>query len=131
MNLNAEIVQTLRSSLPGLEAVYLFGSVAKGEDRPGSDLDIAVSTTVKGSVNTALRQLLERQFGRAVDIIDLHRAPTILQKEVLTGGQLLWSADKVKTELYELYIWASYQKLCDERSGILEDGLRTGRFYQP
>jgi predicted nucleotidyltransferase len=27
---------------PGLAAVWLYGSVARGEDRPGSDLDIAV-----------------------------------------------------------------------------------------
>ena len=36
------IVEALQSRLPGLLAIYAFGSRAQGTARPDSDLDLAV-----------------------------------------------------------------------------------------
>lgn len=45
--LEADIRYLLRSSIPGLKAVYLFGSCARGELRSSSDLDLLVVTKAR------------------------------------------------------------------------------------
>lgn len=130
MTRNDLIVEKLQKGWPGLQAVYLFGSVAKGEARPGSDLDIAaLGQSVKGvAFNLGLE--LSRDLGVDVDLIDLAHAPTVLQKEVIEHGHLLWTSNPLETEFFALRVWSSYQKLCEERREIVEEGLATARFYR-
>ena len=72
-------VERLRRAFRGRErgvaAVYLFGSVARGERRPGSDLDVAVllePAPERGtfeSLRLDLRAELESDFGRDVGLV--------------------------------------------------------------
>ncbi len=56
-------VQTLagaaRATVPGVLAVWMFGSVARGDDHPGSDLDVALVVPQETS-ETALADYRER-----------------------------------------------------------------------
>ena len=56
----------------GVTGIWLFGSVARGDDDEQSDLDIAVSTDADGLdavvVRGRTREYLEPIMGRAVDV---------------------------------------------------------------
>ena len=77
-------VERLRQAFMGHErgvaAVYLFGSVARGESRPGSDLDVAVllePAPERGafeSLRLGLRAELESELGQEIDFVVLNKA---------------------------------------------------------
>jgi predicted nucleotidyltransferase len=75
----------------GIERIRLFGSVARGEDKPQSDIDILIEFPAghEPSFNDfGIGSEIERMFdGRHVDIVDLKRAnkqllPSILEDAV-------------------------------------------------
>ncbi len=55
----------------GVKGVRVFGSVARGEDRPGSDIDLLVDINPKTSAFDLmdLRKALETLLGRSVDVV--------------------------------------------------------------
>ncbi|MEJ0035071.1 MAG: nucleotidyltransferase domain-containing protein [Gammaproteobacteria bacterium] len=81
----------LSSALPTAWAVYVYGSVARGDERPDSDLDIAVllPPTVQISDKLGLMAELSRTTGREVDVVSLRDAGLDLVHEVLKDGQQL------------------------------------------
>ena len=75
---------------------YVFGSVARGQPRPRSDVDVAVLFATPPSFK-AIDQLtaeLERVTRRRVDLVDLRRAPPLLAHEVVSAGRLLVARDE-------------------------------------
>lgn len=88
-----DLVDRLRRAVADLPAVRLavvFGSVARGEERPGSDMDVAVRLDPDSS---ALRQEIEAALGRAagreVDVVYLDEAPPLLRFEIGADGVVL------------------------------------------
>ena len=81
-----------------VQAVYLFGSIARGTARTGSDVDVGVLFD-----SPPLRQLngprftiegeLERALGRPVDLVVLNDAPVDLRMRVLRDRRLLIDCD--------------------------------------
>jgi predicted nucleotidyltransferase len=129
------LVEAIRERFPIVQEIYVFGTMATGEERPDSDLDLAIHAS-KGLRFDRLELIefaaqLAMSVGRPVDLVDLQAAPTVLQKEVIAYGALLFTADPFATEMFELFIWSSYQRLNEERREIIEAGLASGRFYQP
>ena len=82
----------------GVIAVYLFGSFARGSERPESDVDVAVlyadapAKTFDG-LPLALEERLERQLGRTVQVVVLNHASADLIHHVLMDGKLLIDRD--------------------------------------
>ncbi len=78
--------------------VYLFGSVARGDALPDSDLDVAVlyradpPHTLEGS-GVRLAGELEQITGKSVDVVVLNRAPVDLVHRVLRDGILIFESD--------------------------------------
>lgn len=79
MNTTQEIVDLLRQfkrdagEKYGIEQLALFGSVARGEQREDSDIDVCVKlrkTTFRTYMT--IREELERLFRRKVDLLTLH-----------------------------------------------------------
>ena len=73
---NKEILKILRSEKKylnknfGLASIGLFGSYAKGEQRPGSDIDLLVELTEpKFDFLAGLQIYLENKLGHPVEII--------------------------------------------------------------
>jgi predicted nucleotidyltransferase len=84
---------------PALVCAYLYGSAARGEDRRGSDLDVAVlfrstpPATLDGlAFDIAGR--IERIIGKPVDIVVLNRAAPDLVHRVLRDGVLVCENDR-------------------------------------
>lgn len=106
MDINPEAWRRASEALDrrfGLEVLWLYGSAAKGTDRPDSDLDLGALFTRRPSgydlFKTALD--LEDLLGRKVDLVDLDRAGPILGMQVLKSGQLLF--DAVPRRRYEFF----------------------------
>lgn len=51
----------------------IFGSVARGDNRPDSDVDICVDMPGKMRLVLGLKIFLEELFGTSVDLIRRHR----------------------------------------------------------
>jgi predicted nucleotidyltransferase len=82
----------------GIVAAYLFGSVARGSARTGSDVDVAIlySTAPEASLEgspLALEAEIEKQLALPVQIVVLNTAPVDLVHRVLRDGLLLIDLD--------------------------------------
>ena len=83
----AQVCADLKAAEPvlrtiGVDALWLFGSVARGEAVPESDVDIAVDMTPDTAlgVRNRIRAELERRLGRTVGLTEAGRMkPYILQ----------------------------------------------------
>jgi predicted nucleotidyltransferase len=69
-------LRTVLEAFPYIVLALVFGSVAEGRARPGSDLDIAVAArhALSAEQKMALISALATHTGRPVDLIDLNTA---------------------------------------------------------
>lgn len=122
-----KIARHLQGALPGVEAIYLFGSYASGDFDESSDLDVAVLLSSKSDA-VALWRLsgeLADIAGVPVDLVDLGAASTVLQYQVLTKGRRLW-AKSSSVGLFEAFVLSEKTALDTARAGVLEDVQRDG-----
>jgi uncharacterized protein len=95
------------NEVPSAVAVYVFGSVARGSDGPGSDIDIAVlmheppSPTLMGP-QLSLEGRLEHELGRRVDLVILNAASADLVHRVLRDGDLILERDRSRRVRFEV-----------------------------
>jgi len=124
-------VTFLKKTVPALLVVYRFGSDAQGTARPGSDIDLAVLAQNRLVPNTLveLQQGLATILHREVDLIDLRATSTVMQMQVLSTGECLFSGNDRARELFEMVVYSSYARLNEERSGILDDVRTRGSVY--
>lgn len=101
---------TLRTALRAddrVAAAWLFGSEARGEARPDSDIDVGV-LFVDPPLRTLLGQPwtladeLSRLTGRPVDLVVLNDAPVDLIHRVLRDGRLLLGHDSPERVRFEV-----------------------------
>ena len=129
------VISIVSEYWPEVEAIYLFGSHAAGEAWPSSDLDLALLLPPAVARRERLIALhdarfeLERASGGEVDLVNLREVPTVVQNEIIHHGRRIHEPDRYAAESFEMQVLSAYQKLNQERAGILEDGLRGGRFY--
>ena len=74
----------------GAYNVRIFGSVARGEDNPDSDLDLLVDIELGRSLldRIALKQELEDFLGCQVDVVKSQNLPTLIREKVLS--EAIW-----------------------------------------
>ena len=56
----------------GVRSMQIFGSMARGEEHDGSDVDIFVDMPPKAFKVVGLKQYLQELLGRAVDVVRNH-----------------------------------------------------------
>jgi predicted nucleotidyltransferase len=111
--LRNQIVPTLRSWFAahgqGLVAAYLFGSVARGQERSDSDVDIGVVLGTHRSPTLAeldrlapMQQQLTELLQREVDLVPLDSASPDLRHHVLVDHVLLLEGDHDARVEYEI-----------------------------
>jgi predicted nucleotidyltransferase len=79
----------------GIAELSVFGSVARGEDRPGSDIDllyVRVPGNDLGMSYFALQEDLEELFGRPVDLVPKEGLHRVIRDQVIADAQVLYAA---------------------------------------
>lgn len=124
------ITDYLVASLPSLQAVYLFGSQATGETTPASDVDLAVllPAPLAAEQRWHLSGELADRLGADVDLIDLRQASTVLQHQVVTGGQRLWHRG-LDSDEFELMVQSEYWDLAIQRRQLIADIKQRGSVH--
>lgn len=105
MRLTPHQIDTIKTTVQhvlgeGVRLVMVFGSCARGQARPDSDLDIAVDA---GTVMTAMQHIalvsaLAELTGRPVDLVDLRTVGEPLLGQILQYGQRIDGADEVHAQ---------------------------------
>jgi uncharacterized protein len=124
-------ISMLRIRLPGVLAVYRFGSEATGDVHRESDLDLAMllDSVLDPVERWELQEDLARQLGRPVDLVDLRAASTVLRMQVVSTGTRLFTGDLRRVGEFEMFVFSDYCRLNEERRGILLDIKRRGRVH--
>lgn len=86
-------------------AAYLFGSRARDEARPVSDLDVAVlevpGQLLSVEAEDRLRRAIAAATGLAVDLARLVPSSPVLAFEVLEGGRRVFARDAERADELE------------------------------
>ena len=129
--LRHEVVRVLRGAVPGLQLAVLFGSHARGDATPTSDVDVAILATaqLEPALVTQTREALEQTLRRDVHLIDLRTASTVLRHEVIQTGEVLHSDGSDAVEQFLDFALRDYVRLNEERAGILQDIRERGRVH--
>ena len=130
------ITRIVLQHYPSAQAIYLFGSFATEDEWPDSDVDVAVllspeeSRKVGSLAMSALHLSLESSLRKDVDVINVRLVSTVFQKEIVMADRRIYTADRFAAEEFEMLTLSYYQKLNEERAGIIEQGLKDGRFHK-
>ena len=62
-----------------------------------------------------------------VDLVNLRRVNTVLQHEIIQTGRIIYMKDEYTIDLFEMIVMSLYQKLNEERAGILKEIYKSGR----
>ena len=110
---------------PDVQAVYRYGTWGTAAERPDSDVDVAVLLPHGPAMRVDRWQwhLLAVDIAGAVraehaDLINLRRADTSFQAEILRTARLTYSGEDDERLSFESLVLSMYQKLNAERAGI-------------
>lgn len=89
----ADALRQRLASDPSIKLALLFGSHARGQARPDSDIDIAIleDAPLGSARRSELISAIAERFECPVDLIDLHEAGEPLLGEILQGQRLVGS----------------------------------------
>ena len=126
----ATVVAAIRARFPQAMAIYAFGSQVNGSAGADSDLDLAVLLPgyADPEVIWDLASNLADLVACPVDLLDLRAASTVMQYQVITGGQRLWSVG-LPSDLFECYVLSEKTALDTARAPLIADILRTGKIH--
>ena len=121
----------LDQAVPGLLAVYRFGSLGTSGERKESDIDLAFlpEAPVSNVTRWNLAQELASTLGMDVDLVDLRQATTVMRMQVVAHGTRIYSADDVRIDTFEDMVFSAYARLNEERREILNDIHSRGCVY--
>ncbi|MGI6451706.1 MAG: type VII toxin-antitoxin system MntA family adenylyltransferase antitoxin [Desulfitobacteriia bacterium] len=124
------IIQYLREELDP-DAIVLFGSLVTGAIREDSDVDIAfLSEKEVPPVDLFfITQRLAGKLNRDVDLVDLKKASTVFQAQIVGKGSPIYIRDKRKYAEFQIRALKDYVILNEERAQILKNIAQRGRVY--
>ena len=116
MDLNSHIQQVLGRH-GDIRLAILFGSLAKAQATPQSDLDLAVlmGTPLSGEIRMNLIDELSQAIGRPVDLVDLRVVGEPLLGQILKHGVRLLGSDSdyaalIRRHLFEEADFMPYRR---------------------
>jgi uncharacterized protein len=112
--------------------IILFGSAVKGNTHKDSDVDIAFFSNrqLDKFEIFMIAQEIASKLNRDVDLIDLNKASTVFQAQIIHTGKVIYCIDNQKKAQYELKTLKMYAKLNEERSPILKNIEESGSIYE-
>ncbi|MCD6206423.1 MAG: nucleotidyltransferase domain-containing protein [Methanosarcinales archaeon] len=84
------IIEPLKKN-PDVLSIHLFGSYARGREKPFSDIDICVVAD-----KNADRDAILSHSSRKIDLSIFHDLPLLMRFRVLKEGKLLFLRDELK-----------------------------------
>jgi uncharacterized protein len=126
----ATILKALTRHFPNAQGLWVFGSFATQEQTAASDLDLAILLPPEAAQSSTVqicRQELMEQLDMDVDLIDLRHTNTVFQNEIVSHGHVLHAWDTKAVQVFEMLSLSLWQKLNQERAGIMSDILASGR----
>lgn len=113
------------------EAVILFGSYARGTQRPDSDIDIAFKSKRKVSKKEVfdITQQLEETIKKDVDLVDLDKISDSFKYEILINGEVKYCEDSYQFDLYKIDMFREYLDLNESRKSVIERVKNGGTIY--
>ena len=122
----------------GVIAAYLFGSVARDDAGPMSDVDVAVllpwgvDRSAALDVEMDLRDRLARALGvERVDVVVLNHAPVRIAWRAVAEGEVVLGEHAAQRVDFELAAWNRYQDfkpLLDSMATGVRERIADGRF---
>ena len=124
-------VELIRTRVPGLVSIHLFGSVARRDETLKSDVDLAFLATLPlpALARWDLQQDHTVTLHQDVDLLDLRGSSTVMRVRVLEDSELLLDIDPTARAVFEATALGAYARLNFERRYILEDVRRRGQIY--
>ncbi len=124
-------VATIRDAVPGLVAIYRFGSSVAGDRGPDSDVDLAVlaAAPIDALLRFELQERLASALRQHVDLVDLRGASPVMAMQVIEKGRVLLDLDSPARGRFEDLAFGVYARLNEERRGILERVAAEGTVY--
>jgi predicted nucleotidyltransferase len=77
---------------PEVIAIFIFGSYAKGLEKPLSDIDIAV--ILKDRISKKLESDIGSMYSEKIDLVLFHRLPLHIQFEIFKYGKEIFCRDR-------------------------------------
>jgi len=112
-----DIIRERLERRPEILEAYLFGSQARGDAMPHSDIDVAVYVDRErllpdpwGYTADLITDLMSALGRNEIDVVILNNAPPLLYHRVLRDGERLMSRDLAATTTREGYAISRY---CD------------------
>lgn len=111
-----ELVKKL-SSLKGLAAAYLFGSVATGTYTDSSDIDLALlfeGNSAEYVDRLELMANLSRIAGRDVEVVIINNATPRLYHEIMKTGKIILEKNsevRIKKEMLNRKLYQDYRHI--------------------
>lgn len=111
--------------------VYIFGSTIRGTANKESDIDIAyLSDQVLDDYQIfMLAQELAGIIDRDVDLIDLKKASTVFQAQIVSTGKVIYCLDEKIRMNFEMKMLKMYSKLNEERQLIIDNVHKRGSIF--
>jgi predicted nucleotidyltransferase len=131
----ASMIDIIKDFYPSLQGIYLFGSYQTEREWPDSDVDVAIlfppdkAPKETNLVFSDCKIKLEEFLKKDVDLINLRLVSTVFQFQIVTTGRLILCSDQRAVAEFEMLTLSYYQKLNEERSGILQEFYKTGKAY--
>jgi len=124
-------LSVMRAAMPDAWAIYVYGSFARGEEWPESDIDLAVLLPPTQEIPNLLDLMgkIHQQTGRDTDVVNLRKVGNVLRHEVLADGRSLYISRPDLVLEWEASAMSGYARHREEIRGILEDFRRTGIGY--
>ena len=112
-------VAAMRADFPNAIGIYAFGSQVHGTANAQSDLDLAVLVAgyAKPLTLWEVSGQLGDLLGCPVDLLDLRAASTVMQYQVITTGQRLWSVG-VDADVFECFVLSEKTALDTARAPV-------------
>lgn len=100
-------VREVLARFPAVELAILFGSVAQGQPRTDSDIDIAVAggRALTATEKVAIIEALAVRTGRTVDLIDLESTSEPLLGQIVRHGRRLLGGDRAYGQVISRHLF--------------------------
>jgi predicted nucleotidyltransferase len=127
-------IGSVLGKFPEIAAAWLFGSEARGDARPTSDIDVALLFEQRGTTAFEVYELLGRIAaqlesvapGRRIDLVLVEQQGPIFQHQVLEEGRLIHDANprrRVDFESDAMVRFFDFEPLYRQVSRYAKSGL--------